>query len=54
MKKDIVKFFIDEINSKPLSKIYPTNKTIIKSIDNKWSSGLLDMKDYGPKTNRGY
>ena len=50
-KKDIIKNFIDEINSKQPTKIYPTNKTIIKSIDNNWSSDSLDMNDYGPKNN---
>ena len=33
---------------------YSTNKTIIKSIDDTWSSDLLDMNDYGPKNNKGY
>ena len=27
---------------------------MIKSIDDTWSSNLLDMNDYGPKNNRGY
>ena len=27
---------------------------MIKSIDDTWSSDLLDMNDYGPKNNRGY
>ena len=54
MKKDITKIFIDEIYSKPPNKIYPTNNTIIKSIDDTWSSDLLDMNDYGPKNNNGY
>ena len=34
-------------------KNYPTNKTIIKSIDDTWSSDLLDMNDYGIKINKG-
>ena len=54
MKKDLTKIFIDEIYSKPPKKNYPTNKTIIKSIDDTWSSDLLDMNDYGPKNNKGY
>ena len=33
---------------------YPTNKTKIKSIDDIWSSDLLDMNDYGPKNNKGF
>ena len=54
MKKDLTKIFIDEVYSKPPKKNYPTKKTIIKSIDDTWSSDLLDMNDYGPKNNRGY
>ena len=54
MKKDLTKIFIDEVYSKPPKKNYPTNKTIIKSIDDTWSSDLLDMNDYGPKNNKGY
>ena len=54
MKKDLTKIFIDEIYSKAPKRHYPTNKTIIKSIDDTWSSDLLDMNDYGPKNNKGY
>ena len=53
-KRDITKIFIEEIYSSPPKKIYETNKTIIKSIDNTWSSDLLDLNDYGPKINKGY
>ena len=54
MKRDLTKIFVDEIYSKPPMRIYPTNKTMIKSIDDTWSSDLLDMNDYGPKNNKGY
>ena len=54
MKKDLTKIFNDEIYSKTPKKNYPTNKTIIKSIDDTWSSDLLDMNDYGIKNNKGY
>ena len=40
--------FINEIYSKPPHKKKETNKTMIKSIDDTWSSDLLDMNDYGP------
>ena len=53
-KRDLTKIFIDEIYSKPPKKNYSTNKTIFKSIDDTWSSDLLDMNDYGIKNNRGY
>ena len=54
MKRDLTKIFIDEIYSTPPKKNYPTNKTIIKSIDDTWSSDLLDRNDYGIKNNKGY
>ena len=53
-KRDLTEIFIDEIYSKPPLRNYPTNKTIIKSIDDTWSSDLLDMNDYGTKNNKGY
>ena len=53
-KRDLTKIIIDEIYSKPPLRNYPTNKTIIKSIDDTWSSDLLDMNDYGIKNNKGY
>ena len=46
--------FFDEIADKPAKRNYPTNKTIIKSIDDTWSAGLLNLVDYGVKNNRGY
>ena len=54
MKRDITKIFIDEIYDKAPKKIYPTNKTIVKSIDDTWSADLLDLIDYNVKNNRGY
>ena len=54
MKKDLIKIIINELYSSSPKKNYPTNKTIIKSIDDTWSSGLLDMNDYGPLNNGGY
>ena len=53
-KRDLTKIFLDEIYSKPPKKNYSTNKTIIKSIDDTWSSDLLDMNDYDIKNNKGY
>ena len=53
-KKDLIKIFIDEIYRKSPDKNYETNKTMVESIDDTWSSDLLDMNDYGPKNNRGY
>ena len=54
MKRDLTKIFIGEIYSAPPKKNYPTNKTIIKSIADTWSSDLLDMNDYGNKNNKCY
>ena len=54
INKELNKIFIDEIYSTTPKKNYPTNKSIIKSIDDTWSSDLLDMNDYGIKNNKGY
>ena len=54
INKDLIKIFVDEIYSKPPMRNCPTNKTMIKSVDETWSSDLLDMNDYGPKNNRSY
>ena len=53
-KRDLIKIFISEIYSRLPNKNYETNKTMIKSIDDTWSSDLLDMNDYGIKNNKGY
>ena len=52
-QKDI-KIFINKIYSKGPRKSYPTNKTDVHHIDEIWSLDILDLKDYGPKNNRGY
>ena len=54
MTQKNIKIFIDEICSKPPKKNYPTNKTDVYHIDDIWSLDILDLKDYGPKNNRGY
>ena len=48
------KKFISEIYSKPPKRNYPTNKTHVCYIDDICSLHILDLKDYGPKNNRGY
>ena len=53
VKKDEITICIAEIYSKPPNKNYHTNKRIIKSIDDTWSSDLLDMNEYGIKNNKG-
>ena len=53
-KRDLIKILIHEIYSKRPKKNYETNKTMSKSIDDTWSSDLLDMNDYKPENNRGY
>ena len=50
MEKELIKIFTDGLYSKPPKKNYETNKTMIMSIDDTWTSDLLDMSDYGPKT----
>ena len=54
MTQKNIKIFINEIYSKPPKKFYPTNKTDVYYIDDIWSLDILDLKDYGPKNNRGY
>ena len=54
MTQKNIKIFINEIYSKPPRKYYPTNKTDVYHIDDIWSLDILDLKDYGPKNNRGY
>ena len=54
MKRDLIKYFIVEIYSKPPKKDYETNKTIIKSTHDTWSSDLLDMNGYGPEKISNY
>ena len=48
------KIFINEIYSKQPKRNYATNKTDVFFIDDIWSLDILDLKDYGPKNNRGY
>ena len=54
MTQKNIKIFTNEIYSKPPKKYYPTNKTDVYYIDDIWSLDILDLKDYGPKNNRGY
>ena len=54
MKKNSTKIFIDGLYSKTHKKNYQTMKIVIKSIDDTWSSDLLDMKGYVIKINKGY
>ena len=54
MTQKTIKIFINEIYSKPPKKNYATNKTDVYQIDDIWSLDILDLKDYGPETNRGY
>ena len=54
MTQKNIKILINEIYSKPPKKNYATNKTNVYHIDDIWSLDILDLKDYGPKNNRGY
>ena len=54
MSQKNIRIFINEIYSKPPKKNYITNKTDVYHIDDIWSLDILDLKDYGPKNNRGY
>ena len=52
--KKSIKLFINEIYSKPPKKDYATNKTDVYYIDDAWSSGIIELKDYSPENNRWY
>ena len=54
MTQKNIKIFINEIYSKPPKKNYITNKINVYYIDDIWSLDILDLKDCGPKKNRGY
>ena len=54
MTQKNIKIFINEIYSEPPKKNYITNKTNVYYFDDIWSLDILDLKDYGPKNNRGY
>ena len=54
MAQKNIKIFINEIYSKPPKRNYATNKTDVYHIDDICSLDILDLKDYGPKNNRGY
>ena len=54
MTQKNIKIFINEIYSKPPKRYYATNKTDVHHVDDTWSLDILDLKDYGPKNNRGY
>ena len=54
MSQKNIKIFLNEIYSKAPKKYYVTNKTDVYYIDDIWSLDILDLKDYGPKNNRGY
>ena len=54
MTQKNIKIFPNEIFPKPPKKNYVTNKTDVYHIDDIWSLGISDLKDYGPENNRGY
>ena len=54
MTQKNIKNFRNEIYSKPPKKNYATNKTDVYIINDIQSLDILDLKDYGPQSNRGY
>ena len=54
VKRDLTKFFIDEIYSSPPRKNYPTNKIVYNHLDEIWSIDLADFSDYKTSNNKGY
>ena len=51
MTQKNIKIFRNEIYSK---RPNATNKTDVYFIDDIWSLDILDLKDYGPESNKGY
>ena len=54
MSQKNIKIFVNEIHSEEPKRIYATNKTNVYRIDDIWSLDILDLKDYGPESNREY
>ena len=54
MTQKNINIFINEVYSKPPKKNYATNKTDVYHIDDIWSLDILDLKDYGPESNKSY
>ena len=54
MTQIIIKIFISEIYSKGPKENNVTNKTDVFYFDDIWSLDILDLKDYGPESNRGF
>ena len=54
MTRKNIKIFINEIYSKPPKRNYSTNRIDVYHIVDVWSLDILDLKEYGPKNNRGY
>ena len=53
MTQKNIKIFINELYSKGPKRNYATNKTDVYHIDDTWCLVILDLKDCGPKNNRG-
>ena len=54
VKRELTKFFIDEIYSKPPLRNYPTNRITYNHIDEIWSIDLADFSDYKTSNNKGF
>ena len=54
MTQKSIKNFINEICSKPPNNKYATNKTEVYRTDDIWAWDILDLKDYGPESNRSF
>ena len=52
MTQKTIKYFLDEIYSKPPKKNFVTNKTEVYHNGDVWSSDIMDLKDYKPENNR--
>ena len=54
MTRKSFKISVNEIYFEPPKKTYVTDKTDVYQVDDIWSLDKLDLKEYGPETNRNY
>ena len=54
MTQKTINNFMNEVYSEAPKQNYVTKETDVYRIDDIWSLDILDLKDYGPETNRGY
>ena len=54
MTQKNIKKYVNEIYTNGPRQNYITNKTNVYNIDDIWSLDIVDLKGYGPESNRNY